>query len=161
MESQKIKILLDKYWDGTSTLEEEASLRETFSHEIPSDEKQYALLFEYRSITGSDSGEDFNLDFLPTDELNAENPLKKAEMPSFVKWSMGIAATLLIAIMSVTYQWPQTQTLQAQGQEMEQAYKETLAALQIVSDKLNKGNASIMEIGVFDRTKNHILDENN
>jgi len=160
MESQKIKILLDKYWDGTSTLEEEASLRETFSHEIPSDEKQYALLFEYRSITGSDNGEDFNLDFLSTDEVNAGRSVK-VEMPSFVKWSMGIAASLLIAVMSVTYQWPQTQTLQAQGQEMEQAYKETLAALQIVSEKLNKGNASIMEIGVFDRTKNHILDENN
>jgi len=160
MESQRIKILLDRYWEGISSVEEEAQLRAVFGTEVPKDEAQYSVLFSYRELAGSQKEEDFDLSFLPAEEFVAEKK-REIRLPGFVRWSMGIAATVLIAVLSVVYQMPETQTLQAQNQEIAKAYTETLAALQMVSDKLNKGNASIMEIGVFDRTKNRILDENN
>ena len=160
MGSQKIKILLDKYWNGKSSIKEEAQLQKLFDKDVPLDEKKYDVLFQYKKLQDLDIEGDFSLDFLP-EEIISEKETKVVKMPAFVKWSIGVAATVLIAIMSITYQWSDTNKVNAQNDELDRAYTETLAALQLVSEKLNKGNASIMEIGVFDRTKNYILDENN
>jgi len=72
MESQRIKILLDRYWEGISSVEEEAQLRAVFGTEVPKDEAQYSVLFSYRELAGSQKEEDFDLSFLPKEEVVAE-----------------------------------------------------------------------------------------
>ena len=104
MESQKIKILLTKYWEGTSTLEEEAQLRKLFSGDVPVDEKQYAVLFDYKKAAAVEPDEDFNLDFLDG-QLAGGKQSEVKSISGLVKWSMSIAATVLIVVMSVMYQW--------------------------------------------------------
>ena len=49
MDSKRIELLLERYWNCVSTLEEEAELKEYFTttQEIPEHLKQAAPLFQY------------------------------------------------------------------------------------------------------------------
>ena len=160
MESQKTKILLQKYWEGQTTVEEESALSEQFGGEVPEDEQKYSVIFDYKDHLQNEAHEDFDLSFLVKEGHTKRRSFQGTDSGNWKKWSMGIAASIVMAVCSVTYQWPQTQTLQAKSIEMERAYTETLATLQLVANKLNKGTASIQEISVFDKTTKHIIHEN-
>jgi hypothetical protein len=164
MASQKNKILLEKYWEATTTSEEEAALQEQFrrQREVGREEEKYGVLFEYRQALEQQDSESFDLSFLDkaADEVPAQWPVFSLPGRRTLRmWATGLAASVLLAVFSISYQWPRTQTLEARSMKMEKAYTETLAALQLVADKLNQGNASIHEIGVFDRTTKQIIHE--
>jgi hypothetical protein len=167
MESQKIKILLEKYWDGLTSRAEEALLTEQFASGVPKDARQYALLFEYKEQIKRSEPETFDLSFLQTDARKGRKEIQAggrvlslANSNGWKRWTAGVAVAVFLAVISISYQWPHTQTLEAQSRQMEDAYVETLAALQLVANTLNRGDESIQEIKVFDQTQKHIIHEN-
>lgn len=163
MESRKTKILLDKYWEGKTTLEEEQQLDAHFAGEIPSGNELagYSTLFQYRKALREDDSEQFDLGFLDEQQVdNSVLPIRTSiDLTGWKRWAMIATVAIILAVASVTYQWPRTQTLTAQSEEMERAYTETLAALQLVAEKLNEGNSSIRELRVFDETTKQIIHE--
>ena len=164
MGSQKNKILLEKYWEGLTNVEEEALLNQQFAdkQEVGEAEGKYSVIFEYKKALQDEAGEDFDLSFMDDEVGVLPTPVRLLSLPgkkAIRRWTVGLAASALIAFFSLSYQWPRTQTLEAKSQEMERAYTETLAALQMVADKLNQGNASIHEISVFDKTTKQIIHE--
>lgn len=161
MESQNTKALLQKYWNGLSTLEEERLLTAHFEGDIPADVKAYEAIFAYRNHIQSLEADEFDLSFLGEAPVHTIRS-KPAQRRINTLMVMGrvAAVAMFIAICSVGYQWPKTQSLQQQSEAMEVAYEETLMALAMISEKLNRGHESIGELKVFDQTVNHIIHEN-
>jgi len=160
MESQKIKLLLEKYWEGRTSSGDERKLQQYFRGKVPEDESKYRLIFDYRDHIDHLENGKFDLAFLdatdsPVNEMNFFTSRRRI----ISNWGISLAASIVIAFFSISYQWPHTQTIYVQSDHMETAYNEALAALVMVADKLNKGNESILEISVFDETTKHIIDE--
>lgn len=164
MESPKIKILLEKYWAGNSTIAEEAQLKELFKTGIPKDFQKYTIVSQYAEVA-KETEQTFDLSFL--DEA-IENETQKAKNINRRKWfwPTSIAASILIMILSVSYQWDDLQSVTAVNDTVEQtdtlnsAYEETIMALAYLSEKLNKGSASIYQLSAFDQTKKQVIYEN-
>lgn len=160
MESPKIKILLEKYWEGNSTVQEEAQLKSLFKNGIPKDEKKYKLIFDYQSTL---SANESNFDLGLLNEAIKKNEIEnsfRSHTINWRKWSIGTAAAILIAIGSVYYQWDSIEGPPlAENDKVENAYEETVAALAFLAEALNKGNSSIYELSTFDKSKKQIINE--
>jgi len=164
MESPKIKIILEKYWNGNSNLEEEAELKRYFLNGIPESEKQYKIWFSYTENLQAKTT-DFDLSFL--DEA-IQNQTSKSYFNNKKSWwiPMSVAASIVVMIMSVSYQWKDISVLTAEQEttidndSIASAYEETVMALAFLSEKLNQGNASIFKLSSFDKaTKKAIYEE--
>ncbi|MEZ4980653.1 MAG: hypothetical protein R2769_03515 [Saprospiraceae bacterium] len=145
MESNKITALLEKYFEGQTSLEEEKQLRDFFSKEnIPEHLLPYKGLFNYFEVEQEASlSENF-------DEKILEK-IQKSEMVTGIRrmnftW-VRVAAMLAIAIGGLflvknfntksqdnTIDWSKYE-----AQTPEEAYEETIKALAVVSKKLNAG----------------------
>ena len=160
MESQKNKILFDKYWEGETTVSEEILLKKQLEESVSADEDKFKVLFDYKEGLIAKENE-FDLSFLDEEtDTPFQTIIDKFKIPK--KWRMvaSIASALLISYFSVSYQWNEDTRLAAQEIEMQHAYTETLAALQLISNKIKKGNQSIYELGNFDKTKKQLINEN-
>lgn len=94
MKIQEIKILLDKYYNGETTLEEEAALRDYFRRDdIPAQFQRYIPQFRYMDkVTTSEITADDLLNLLPDDESN----LFPKHHVNVIGWVVRIAASLLL-----------------------------------------------------------------
>lgn len=147
MDYKMIQKYLEKYWEGETTLEEEATLKAYFNSDSvhPAFEKEAELFRFYQSESKLEMNE---IAF-------EEKVIKQIETPNNVRamrhrltrWSVGIAASLLLLLavypslqkdfeldkpsiaMEDTYKTP------------EEAYAATKKALMLVSRKLNKGTS--------------------
>lgn len=140
MDYQNIKKLLEKYWEGKTSLEEEVLLKKYFTQtEISPKLKQYKPLFQYlvkeQKIESS----------LTTKELKPKG--YKVKLWSWKRWTM-VAASVTVLAMASLWLYPRTteQTTPSYAAEdtysdPNEAYNEVKAALLLVSTKLNKGVA--------------------
>lgn len=145
MESQRINILLQKYFDAESTLDEENELITYFNSDQVEDElKPYIPVFSaLKSISAEENPE-------LGDELM--NYILESEHKEKVRyrwmWQMvtGVAASLLIVIMAVNFysdrnEWNDT------FDDPQKAYAEASKTLEFVAGKYNKGLAQLKPIG--------------
>ncbi|PSL43346.1 hypothetical protein CLV51_10835 [Chitinophaga niastensis] len=145
MDYNKISALLEKYWEGESSLEEEALLRNFFStphHDLPDELQEAAPLFQY---------------FHEEAEKVWEAPSAKVVKLSPLQHWMKYAAVLLMAI-GIGYALKQHQhrekavivAMKAQDMEDPQkAYAETKRALQLLAKNLNKGTSKMQKLSYF------------
>lgn len=156
MELAKVKKLLDNYFEGITTLEEEKKLKSYFSSGIVSPEvKVYAPLFNgFANAAQETSKRQVNL------------PETKAR--SFKSW-YSIAAILIVAftIGGIYFSQP---ALSKEEQEALAAYQKAQDAMYLLSHSLNKGTQNLTYINKFEegaenlaiinqftKTKNKIL----
>lgn len=159
MESPKTKILLEKYWAGNSSVEEEAELKRLFKNGIPQEDKKYEVLFSY-SETISQQENKFDLDFLDEVIKKKKSSPTVFRLKKWNMWATSVAASILIVVLSVSYQWKDLTPVTAENNQTNTAYEQTLYALTYLSEKLNKGNASIYELSSFDKAKKQVINEN-
>ena len=139
MEYVKIKILLEKYFDGESSLEEERALREYFTrNEVVPEEFAYAReLFLYFN-------EESDVRF-----ENSEVVKTKRLQRKYLLRLTGIAASILLIAGVLFYALrPETQVTYAvingvKITDKEIAIKETRKALLLISDNLNEGTKDL------------------
>lgn len=140
-----INSLVELYWKGETSIEEEQMLRKLCqtSNEFKKEFPDLSLYLESQSEL---------LDVKVPSNLEA-NILKQTTKPkSTVKpilWFSGIAATLALLIWIVPAQQNQGYT----DQEVQQAYNETKNALFLLSNKMEEGNNYALKLSEFD--KNH------
>ncbi len=144
MESKELEILLEKYYNATTTLEEEQELK---------------LYFE----ANKDTKESKTFDFYSQERQIILN--KKIEIPTNVvkfNWKIpAIAASLALGMIVATFIMGESKTIKNNDlgtiQDPEEAYEEVVKALNLVSVEINKGVAQTKYINEFENTKKLIF----
>lgn len=163
MEFNKIRELLDRYWDGTSTLEEEEALRSFFSREIadlPADLKEAQPLFSYFAAEA-----DIPMPVFPDIEIAVtQAPVRPVKQLVWQHW-MKYAAMFLVAV-GIGYAVRQAQIRQQQVMvamveqdtfdDPEKAFAVTQQALKLLSRNLNKGTAQMQKLAYFNEATEKI-----
>lgn len=158
---QHIEQLLDKYWEGETTLAEDKTLQKFFTSEtIPIELQAFQSLFQAKSdIQRQSLNDDFDsnllamLDTSPkvvqmaaTSEsiVNTQN-IQTAELQKW-RWIAGIAASIAL-FLAVYIVMPRTETIEIAKSELNEkdhkealkSYEQTKIALMFVSAKMNQG----------------------
>lgn len=146
MESSKIEILLEKYFEGQTNSSEENELRNYFSspNVVPHLE-QYKPLFGYFAVAKKE-------EFKPNIRLQSKR-LR-------VTW-LSIAASVVVLLGIGTYVYFNTYANQNQDlgtyTDPEIAFKETQKALALLSNQVNIGIESVRYVEEYQHSKNLIF----
>lgn len=147
MELVRIEQLIDKYFEGQTSIAEERELKAYFSS---SDVAQH--LEQYRDVFGY---------FTQAKEQQFTKSVPLQPRKQFnVVW-LSIAASIVIVFGVVTFRLYETE-VQPTGElgtydNPELAMAETQKALDLVSEKLNVGIESVSYINEYESTKNKIF----
>ena len=148
MEHAKIATLLEKYFDGATTIDDEKQLTNYFSSNNVSQEfEQYIPMFNY-----------FELE--KQSVYKREINLKSNKKPIWL--SMAAAIVLLCGLG--TYYYMNNKSASKENdlgtfKSPEIAFAETLKALQLLSSNVNVGINSVAYIDEYQNTKNKIFIE--
>ncbi|MCB0443338.1 MAG: hypothetical protein KDC50_04740 [Flavobacterium sp.] len=150
MELAKIEQLLEKYFEGETTIAEEIQLKQYFSSD-----KVAAHLEHYKPLFG----------FLITEKEKQFTPsLSLKTKKRFAVARIGIAASLLFLIGTVTYfnykpynPTPVANAKLGSFESPEEAFKETQKALALLSEKVNIGMESVSYINEYENSKKLIF----
>ncbi len=143
MELAKIESLLDLYFEGETSLDQENILRDYFS----SDNVAPHLMAYQGLFVGL---------------KNAQKEVSKREVslpPASInsrKWWLGIAASLVFLIGIVGLQFSETKMTNQERLALAEFYK-TKETLLLVSKSFNKGTQEIAVLNQFTETKNRIF----
>jgi len=144
MELAKIEELLEYYFEGKTTLEQEQVLQDYFAgNDIAPHLAEYSLIFQ-----GFAAGRNEKL------ESNISVPHKNSKIKPM--W-YSIAAMLVVALTVAGFLWKQPATLSQEEKEAVAAFKETKKALDLLSKNFNEGAEELAYINQFTKSKNKIL----
>jgi hypothetical protein len=146
MESQKINILLQKYFDAETTIDEENELITYFtSGEVDENLKMYVPMFSGMKELSAEEEVPSLGDDLMNYILESEH---KEKLRYRWMWQIvtGVAASVILVMLAVNFyssqnQWKDTFT------NPDQAYSEASKTLEFVAGKYNKGLAQLRPIG--------------
>jgi len=143
-----IDVLLDKYWEGETTIKEEGILKAYFnSGRVKEEHLVYSPLFEYFEHQNSISYED------QVDASNNDDklPVKtNTRVVIFKKWIFAIAAILVLGIASISVMQlytdqdkTQKSALVNEIEDPEEALRVTKEALALVSSKFRASQQTV------------------
>ncbi|MEC5144594.1 hypothetical protein [Chitinophaga sp. 212800010-3] len=147
MDYKKISELVALYWEGETTLEQEAVLREFFSiprPDLPEELQEAAPLFGYFHAEAAKEWE------VPAAKVVTLSPWRH--------W-MKYAAVLLVGV-GIGYALKQTTVKQHQAEivmrekemnDPQKAFEETKKALQLLAKNLNKGATRMQKLSYFNQ----------
>ncbi len=142
MELNNIEKLLEKYFKGETSLNEEAALRQYFTtQKVPVHLEPYQDLFGYFTVKKSEA-------------LSKPIVLNKKFKFSY-KW-LSVAAVSVFIIGTYIYNNQVSKTRYAQTMR---DYQTTQQALDLISKNLNKGVFAMAQLQEFETTKNKIFKE--
>lgn len=145
MESQKINILLQKYFDAETTTDEENELITYFTSGVVDDDlKMYVPLFSGMKELSADENRGLG-DDLMNYILESEH---KEKLRYRWMWQIvtGVAASVILVMLAVNFYSSQTQWKDTFSNP-DQAYVEASKTLEFVAGKYNKGLAQLKPIG--------------
>ncbi len=161
MDYQKIDALLEKYWQGETTVAEEAQLRQFFSEEDPPARlRPVAALFQYYE-TPPQLDEAFDERVLS--QLHKQN--RASMWPNMLK----VAAVVVLFLLG-GFWWSQTYddspdpvvAVAAPSdtyEDPEQAYREAKQALLLVSTLMNEGTQHLTKLEEFDEAQQTVKEQ--
>ncbi len=144
MELANIKKIVEKYFDGNTSLEEEKALQKYFAQaHVPEELQAYQPLFQFFE---TNTDESFNMDtlVLPTTP-------KKSKL---IIMSWFAAAASLVLLVSIYFQQSKPHYSKA---EQIAAYMEYKKAMYLLGGEINKGVAQLAVIDTYEQTKNKII----
>ncbi|MFC7358524.1 hypothetical protein ACFQO1_12555 [Jejudonia soesokkakensis] len=144
MELAKIEALLEKYFEGTTSLKEEKMLQAYFcGNEVAPHLDVYKAMFtEFASARGECSDREV---LLP-------------KQSSIIKpWWYSVAALLIVAVTVGGFIFSQPSDLSSEEKEALAAFKESKEALKLMSQSFNEGAEDLVYIQQFTKSKNKIL----
>lgn len=137
MELDNIERLLEKYFEATTTVAEEQTLRSYFTQEeIAPHLQQYSSIFAYFSTAREE-------------RFTGQVPLKTRK--SFSRWiSVAAVAVVIFGIYFGNKQY------QEQQQQAQYAYNQTKEALRLLAENLDRGTEKVAYLNEFEVTKRKI-----
>lgn len=150
MEWNKIEALLERYFEGLTTLEEEQTLKTFFQRtNVPPHLESYRSLFGY---------------FAKAKQEQMTTPIQlKSGRKVFIGWLVAASVVVLLGIGFWTWQSPSAapqalaQTELGTYDTPEEAYAATQEALAMVSGHLNTGIESMGYLKEYENSKNQIF----
>lgn len=148
MESHKIETLLEKYFEGTTTLAEENELKDYFSaSKVTSELKQYQPLFAYFS-------QEKEQQFTP----EIAQPQSKSNR---MVW-LSVAASVVVFLGVGLYTFNNYNTSKPSQDlgtydDPEVAFRETQKALALLSSHVNVGISSVQYIENYTDTRDEVF----
>lgn len=149
MELQRINILLQKYFEAETTVEEENELITYFSSEAV-DESLKTVVPMFSGIKELSAERDLALEEELMDHILESEHSEKMRYRFMWQWVTGIAAVIVMALLAVNFygsrnQWKDTFS------DPQMAYAEATKTLQFVSSKYNQGLAQLKPIQKVDQ----------
>lgn len=140
MELQNIKNLIEKYFDGTTSIKEEKELKVYFSsNNVAPELKKYRELFSYFSS-----------------EQQTQTAQEIVIKPK-TRFNFWIAASIIVALgLGIVFFQPKEPDL-GTFDDPEMALQETQKALRLVSENINKGKEKMSYLQEYEKTKNTIF----
>jgi len=143
MELDKIEQLLEKYFEATTTVAEEESLRSYFSQEnIPTHLAQYTPFFQHFT------------------SAKQERFTKKLPIPGVAKTRIRNFKWLSVAAAAVLMLGLYFGNEYRNQKKAEYAYNETKKALSLLAENFNKGTEKVAYLNEFETTKKKIYKSN-
>ena len=154
MNWQEIEKLLDRYFEGETTLEEENLLREFFSvNEIP--EKYHGMAAYFRFMQSEarrcldTTGFDQNI--IPGLSLTGKEPAKILKFrQQWHYWATGIAVSIMIMVAVFLKFDPFSSRIEDTFHDPQVAYQEAKKILLFVADKINYGTSHLEPVSRFE-----------
>lgn len=147
MNIHRIEILLEKYFEGETSREEEKKLKDFFrNEEVPKHLHSLKELFQYldESSKTEELDEDFDDQFFQKIDLSEKSRISTYRRIYFYVAS-GVAASILIVFGLFRLIGPGFS-----DEEINKAYSQTKDALIFVSEKLNSGLDPARKVSKFD-----------
>ena len=166
MDFDRIERLLQRYWEGESSLEEEKELRDFFGQpEVPAKWKSTQLLFNYFN-----QERDVKLDSFFDEKVIAqvEDPpdISRGKVRRLLYDLVRVAAVGLI-LVTATYFVREQYLKQKDDPYMvdtfenpKEAFEETKKALLMISKNFNKGRKEAKKVGAFNDAQEKVKSEN-
>jgi len=151
MNSRQIEILLERYFSGETSLEDEKVLKEFFQgKDIPVHLASLKEQFEFFSVEKEKEELDASFDDKIIELINQEeNQSNRRSRRLYLYMAAGVAASILI-IMSLFFQFdPFSKHIKETFSDPQLAYNETIRALLMVSQTLNSGIQPIAKVSKF------------
>lgn len=144
MELNQVKIIIEKYFEGTSSIAEENELKAYFSSDDVAPE-----LMQYQPIFGYFKNQ-------KETQFNKSLPLQPRKQ-QYVKW-IGIAASFVFLFGMLTFYFNQ-KTSEDLGtfDNPEEAFVATQNALRMVSEQVNYGIGGVAVLQEYEQSKNTIF----
>lgn len=160
MDSSKLQQLLQKYWSGETTLEEEHVLREYFQQgEAPEELRDVAAMFRYFDRTKKNALNDITFDRAVMDKVSGK--AKEGKGRNLVFNSMRIAAGVVV-VMTATW-FIRNEIRQSTPQEVidtyddpKLAFEETKKALMMISKSFGTAEEQAKKINLFNEAQEEI-----
>lgn len=148
MALDRIEILIEKYFEGETSIAEEKELKAYFSSsDVAQHLEQYKPVFGYFSQAKQE-------------QFTASIPLKSRKKQKRLAW-LSVAASLVVmlGIGFFAYQNTSEPTEENLGviDDPEIAFKETQKALALISKHVNTGIESVNYLGEYQQSKNKIF----
>ena len=149
MESNKIEILIEKYFQGETSLAEEKELRSYFSSpDVAPHLEQYKAMFGY---------------FTEAKQQKFTQEIPQQTKKQKVMW-LSIAASIVVLFGMVTFFMINTDEAVTQNElgsydSPEQAFRETQKALALLSSNVNIGIESVSYMQEYDNSKKLIFNK--
>ncbi|MCB0495954.1 MAG: hypothetical protein KDC79_07445 [Cyclobacteriaceae bacterium] len=171
MDSKRIELLLERYWNCVSTLEEEAELKEYFTttQEIPEHLKQAAPLFQYFDKEAEVSLNDSSFEEKLLKEVRShQQPTGKVRRleQNFQNYMKVAAAIVIVIATSFIFRmeiWkgdkPELLLAEDTYKNPEQAYAETKKALMLIASKMNSGKKEVEKISILSKAESKVKGE--
>lgn len=148
MELDKIEILLEKYFEGKTTLFEEDKLRTYFSEaKVAPHLEQYIPLFSYFSNAKEERfTKDISLD------------QRKAATKVNYRWLSVAAVAVLLLGVYFGNEYQEAQRLERQ--KARYAYEETKKALDLLAENFERGTEKVAYLNEFVEAKDKVYNKN-
>lgn len=144
MESDKIEKLVEKYFEATTTIAEEETLRTYFSKEdVATNLEQYAPMFQYFSGAKEEK-------YTKEVALNTMASVTKKRFN--FKWLSVAAVGLLMFGIYFGNSYKEQQ-------DAEYAYQETKKAMNLLAQNFNRGTEKVAYLNQFEETKQKIYNK--
>ncbi len=147
MKQEQVQKLLEKFYNGETTLEEEKKLRDYFlAGEVPealaADREYFLAMAGYHSKKSS-SSLTTSLESL-VDTYTPEARIRRLPVKPALAWSLSVAASLLI--LAGVYITLMRQAPKDTYSDPQLAYRETQRVLLYVSQQFNKGTGQLVRL---------------
>ena len=166
MDLGRANILLERYWNCVTTIEEEEELKSFFnSNEVPEDLVASANLFKYYQLQ-----KQATLDSKFDSEII--DKIKQQQSPVVRKFNLGLqnymrVAAVILVVLAASFvfrmeYWqgePPPTLLVDTYKTPEEAYAETKRAFMLIAEKMNSGRKQAEKISILNQAENKIKKE--
>lgn len=167
MDLNRVDILLERYWNCASTIEEENELRTLLTTEpIPQELEDSAALFKYYELQRK-ATLDAKFDQAIIDKIkDQKSPVIKKLNTGLQNYIRVAAAVLVIIAASLVFRmeiWqgerPSNLLVEDTYKTPEEAYEETKRAFLLIAEKMNSGRKQAEKIGLLNEAETKIKND--